>query len=400
MSKEKGSDKKKYEYESHTFYYENKQYKAYGKTKAEAIKKAALMEAALERGEAGISGKMSVKRWADEWMDTYKKGTVTDKSYANYERHVKLLTDAIGNMKIKDVRDVHLQKILNARAGKSKSDMEKLRNTIQAIFKRARISRLIPFDPAEELEMPRVTEHKRRSITDRERKWILEMAEKHHAGLWIKMMLYCGLRPGEIMALQWKDINFKKKVVKITKAKESGKNDIKDTKTEAGEREIPIPDVLLKDLKAARRDVLQKNDKSKVVDLSPPVFTQKTNDRPHTEASFYKAWNNFLRESDIALGATVYRSQIKESIIEVESPDLEPYCLRHTYCTDLEAAGVPINVAKYLMGHSDITVTANIYTHTSEKTIKAAATKINTAICKDNKKKNNDKRSNKSKKHA
>ena len=44
-------------------------------------------------------------------------------------------------------------------------------------------------------------------------------------------------------------------------------------------------------------------------------------------------------------------------------PDLESYLLRHTFCTDCQVAGVPLNVAKELMGHSDISVTAKIYTH-------------------------------------
>lgn len=59
------------------------------------------------------------------------------------------------------------------------------------------------------------------------------------------------------------------------------------------------------------------------------------------------------------------------------APDLIPYCLKHTYCTDLQDAGVPINVAKYLMGHSDISLTAKIYTHTTDLTIQDAAEKIN-----------------------
>ena len=62
----------------------------------------------------------------------------------------------------------------------------------------------------------------------------------------------------------------------------------------------------------------------------------------------------------ITNGATVYRNQITKSTL---APDLEPYLLRHTFCTDCQAAGVPINVAKELMGHSDISVTAKIYTH-------------------------------------
>jgi len=80
---------------------------------------------------------------------------------------------------------------------------------------------------------------------------------------------------------------------------------------------------------------------------------------------------------DIAMGAKLYRNQIKVSMV---APDLCPYCLRHTYCTELEAAGVPINVARYLMGHSDIGVTSKIYTHTTSKTIEDAADKINAQI--------------------
>lgn len=63
---------------------------------------------------------------------------------------------------------------------------------------------------------------------------------------------------------------------------------------------------------------------------------------------------------DIENGAKVYRNQIVESVL---APDLEPYLLRHTFCTDCQAAGVPLNVAKEWMGHSDISVTSKIYTH-------------------------------------
>jgi site-specific recombinase XerD len=63
------------------------------------------------------------------------------------------------------------------------------------------------------------------------------------------------------------------------------------------------------------------------------------------------------------MGATVFRSQITESVV---AEDLVPYCLRHTFCTDLQDAGVPINVAKYLMGHTDIAVTSKIYTHQTD----------------------------------
>lgn len=59
------------------------------------------------------------------------------------------------------------------------------------------------------------------------------------------------------------------------------------------------------------------------------------------------------------------------------APDLTPYCLRHTFCTDLQRAGVPINVAKELMGHANISVTANIYTHRDQKVLHSNMAKLN-----------------------
>ena len=47
----------------------------------------------------------------------------------------------------------------------------------------------------------------------------------------------------------------------------------------------------------------------------------------------------------------------------VLADDLVCYCLRHTFCTDLQKKGVPVDIAKYLMGHADIRTTANIYAH-------------------------------------
>ena len=57
--------------------------------------------------------------------------------------------------------------------------------------------------------------------------------------------------------------------------------------------------------------------------------------------------------------------------------DLKPYNLRHTYATELAEKGVPLKTAQYLLGHADIRITANIYTHITEKMIEEAREKIN-----------------------
>ena len=357
------TEKKKYIYERVTFIHNSKQYEATGKTLKEAHAKAAKKQIALEQGEIGTSGNMTVARWAIEWLETYKAHVVGDGQYKNYLTHInKVIIPAIGAKKIKDVKDIDLQKILNSRAGYSKSDVSKLRMMLRAMFRRARISRLIPFDPAEDLVLPAAKAGTHRSITPPERERILALAESHHAGLWIKLLLYCGLRPGETRALDWRHVDFDRRVIRVEQAMKAATSTIGATKSAAGMRDIPIPDILYAALLAACQSPFE------------PVLTQPTTGKRHTTASMRCLWENFKRELDISMGATLYRNQIKISMV---APDLVPYCLRHTYGTDLQNAGVPINIAKYLMGHGDISVTANIYTHISDEAIMDAAEKIN-----------------------
>ena len=84
------------------------------------------------------------------------------------------------------------------------------------------------------------------------------------------------------------------------------------------------------------------------------------------EKAFQRAWNKLKREMNIAMGCAVYRNELVPPYPLAE--DLVPYCLRHTFCTNLQKKSVDIRTAQYLMGHSDIRMTANIYTHIMVKT--------------------------------
>lgn len=344
-----------YKYIRKTARYNGKKYEATGKTELEALQKLAEKLAAAKRGEETVGGSMTVDAWYKEWKALYKepKG-LTAKSLRMYDGQYKnYIKPRVGHLKLRDVRDVHLQRILNEQAGKSSSHAKKLRMVMQEMFKRARQSRLIPFDPAELLELPATTTGGRRTITEEERAAILAVAESHRAGLWVLTLLYTGMRPGETAALMWSDVDFERNEIHVHAAKESGSKDIKAPKTAAGIRDIPIHAALLPKLRAARGKPFT------------PVFPTQAGNR-QSEDSLRRMWKSFRRDLDIYMGAEVYRNQI---IVSVLPSDLSPYCLRHTFCTDLQRAGVPINVAKELMGHADIQTTANIYTHRDQGTL-------------------------------
>ena len=206
-------------------------------------------------------------------------------------------------------------------------------------------------NPAERLVMPKASDGTRRALTDKERRYITELAETHPSGLWIKIMLYCGLRPQETATLQWKNINFANKFITVNSASESLTNEIKTPKSVAGNRDIPIPEELLKSLLEAKGKPFEY------------ILTQRTTGNRHTKSSMRCLWSSFKRDLNIAMGVKVYRNELIPPFAVAD--DLVPYNLRHTYCTDLQDAGVPINIARELMGHEDISTTSRTvsYTH-------------------------------------
>lgn len=337
--------------------YNGKKFEATGKNELEAMTKLAEKLAAAKRGEETIGENMTVDAWFREWLQTYKKPKgLTPKSLAMYtEKYNGYIKPRIGQIKMKNVKNIHLQKIMNEQAGRSASHTKKLRMVMQEMFRRARQARLIQYDPAELLELPVTTEGKRRSITEAERTAILEVADRHPAGLWVLTLLYTGMRPGETAALTWADVDFDRNEIHVHAAKESGSETVKGPKTAAGVRDIPIHSELKKRLSETKEKPFS------------PVFPNK-NGKHMDDATLRRRWKSFYRELDIHMGAKVYRNKITEHAV---AQDLTPYCLRHTFCTDLQRAGVALNVAKELMGHSDISVTANIYTHKDNNVLHA-----------------------------
>lgn len=339
------------EYIRKTARYEGKKYEAYGKTEMEAMTKLAEKLAAAKRGEETISGNMTVNAWYVQWMELYKKPKkLTEKSLKVYdEKYNNHIRPYIGTKKIKDVKEAHLQRIMNQQAGKSDSHAKKVRMVMQEIFRRARINRIIAYDPAEFLELPNTTKGRRRSVTDEERSAILAVAKTHPAGLWIMTLLYTGMRPGESATLTWSDVDFAADEIRIHTAKESGSRNIKDPKTKAGIRTLPhIPDAIRPALHEAARG------KRKFDFVFPTTKGTMMND-----SAMRRRWLSFRTALDLHMGAELDENgEIVESKV---ADDLVPYCLRHTFATDCEKAGVPIDTVRWLMGHEDISITANIY---------------------------------------
>lgn len=365
-----------------TFTFEGKRYDVTAKSNDELAVKVANKKRTLEEGSIILNKNTTVKKWAEEWLETYVKPNAGDATLYAYKSRLKVYVyPTVGGMRLIDVRPLHLRKILNTASGYSKDHIKKIRYTLVQIFTKAQQNKLITNNPSDYLEMPKAENHTRRSITENERNCILKVAETHSSGLWIKLMLYCGLRPQETAALQGRHLDLKNGNLEVKNALKRHGNIIGDTKSQSGKRTVPIPDILLPELKSLKTDIKPTDTTvERLQGVKPKVepfeYVFKNQSGSHMTASGMRTrWRSFKRAMNIEMGCKVFNNEVLKPYRVAD--DLVPYCLRHTYCTDLQDAGVPINIAKELMGHSDIGITAKIYTHHTDTSYNNAKNLIN-----------------------
>lgn len=347
-----------------TFTFDGKRYYVRGKTEAEAIEKMTRKKIELEEGKSRVSRNTLYKDWFAEWLETYKMPSVSP-SWAKTIKDIgrSVIVSQIGNQSLKGLKPLHVQRVLNSKSDMSQSYIKLIYVIMSDSMRIAVKNGLMLENPCDAVTIPKGRKpEKRRAITAKERHYILLTCRKHRAGLFYLIMLYCGLRPGEVAALQWRCIDLKNRVLTVDSAvKPNGS--IGQPKSDAGLRRVPIPEALA--------DVLEQTDH-----VSP--FSQVCTNAHGgmlTKTAMKQQWQSFKRQLNIEMGCRTYKGALVPPYPVAD--DLVPYCLRHTYCTDLQAAGVPINVARELMGHSDISITSKIYTHSSTESFDSAADAIN-----------------------
>lgn len=331
-----------------------KRISARGQTEREAFQKLAKIKAEYEAGIRTFNSNTTFKVWAEEWIEIYKKNKSKEKTIIGDKTKLRLyFYPQIGQLPLNKITPVQLQQCFNEMAELSESYITKAKFLINDIMEQARINDMIRKNPVEGITLPKGKPKKeRRSLTDLERQLFLEACEKSPNGTMFLISYYCGLRPAEVRALRWCDIDLKKEIITVNHSLDSITLELIPPKSKAGYRTIPMPTKL----------------KRKLLKI-PAAFDQEyfvfgQNKKPCTKQRYMRAFGRIKRLMDIENGAETYRNQIIKKTIDYQ---ISPYYLRHTYCTRLAENGVGLKTAQYLMGHATIDMTANIYTHVTEK---------------------------------
>ena len=315
----------------------------YGTTEREITKKVMEYTAKVERGRP-------FKEVAEEWWKAASPN-LAHQTAKVYKPALERAVEALGGMSVKDIKPREISQLLQRLSGQGyalKTVMNQ-RTVINQIFDHAVVECDVDFNPCSSVQSPKnMKKAKRTAATNAD-----EALVREYRDTWALpyIALMTGMRKGEILALQWKDIDFENGIIYVTKSVEHLRDrpSIKGPKTEAGTRMVPLLDELKE------------------------FLLEQPNRIPH----------HYIISDDGTSPLTNRRYQtLYERFRETTGASCTAHQLRHSFATIAFESDVDAKAIQEIIGHRQLSTTMDIYADFRKKSLEKAAEKLNKNIAK------------------
>ena len=329
----------------------------YGKTQKEVREKLKKAQRDAEQQSVNNDRSITLSDWVGLWLKDYKKNNLKLTTYQNYElnydKHIK--ESKIGKKNLYKLTVKDFQKFYNEkRMVLSSRTVRYLHTIINGAMKQALKEHLIKENVNESVELPKKEKKEISVMTVDEMKILLETLKDGPYYALFLLEMQTGLRKGEILGLQWDDIDFdnKKIYIRHNLCRIKGENGdsefiLMEPKTDTSKRILPLTDGMIDVLKAYKKQ--QEANRQYMGECYKDdriVFADATGDyiKPR---KLLQVFHDTLKKA----GLQRYRF----------------HDLRHSFASLLLQDGESVKVIQELLGHSMISTTLDIYTHTNEE---------------------------------
>lgn len=324
------------------------------KTEARAAMRKRLVE--LESGQLTVNANLTVAEYLTFWLSQIKRD-VGERSFASYERTLRLqIIPQLGSVRLEQLNTLAIDSAYTRmlETGQSVDQVRTAHKRFKSALRRAVIWKLITHNPADPAKAPRPQRQSQdpddrhvRALTDSEVRQLLAALE---GPAWLPSViaLGTGLRRGEVLGLRWQDVDFAAETISVRqtvepRAVKGGGLIIGPPKTDCSIRSFQAPELLLTQLRehrarqSARRLLLGGEWEGEYVlcyDGGRPI-------NPETLTKWFR----------------------KARQAAELSPDIRFHDLRHTYATNALRDGVNITTVSKRLGHSNVSITLDVYSH-------------------------------------
>ncbi|HEV2108522.1 MAG TPA: site-specific integrase [Thermomicrobiales bacterium] len=320
----------------------------YGKTKKEAMTKLRAAQRKLDEGLPAVPERETVGTYLDRWLIDVAKPGLRASTYKSYESYVRLhLKPALGHHRLARLGPQHVQTMLNEKlaAGLSPRTVQYIRAILRRSLGQALKWGLGSRNVATLIDPPKGRRVEVRPLTPEQARCFLDFVNGDRLEALYSVAVALGLRQGEALGLQWEDIDFTSCALRVRHALQrvDGKLRLVEPKSERSRRTVDIPAPTLAILVAHR-------------------------DRQAFERAFagdrWQDWGLvFTTPKGTPLDGTAVTKRLQRLLADAELPRQRFHDLRHCCASLLLAQGVPPRVVMEILGHSQISLTMDTYSH-------------------------------------
>lgn len=326
----------------------------YGRTVKELQEKETLKRKELAEGLYSPNKKITLNQLFSDWVKE-KEHTIKESSLMIYQKSYKIyLAPTFGRCKVKDIERRQITTFMqDVQAKHSASTANRCKSLLFTLLKYAVINEIVPRNVAEYIPAFRVNKKKaretiHRELTEQELTAFFQYCKKSMYLPVFKFMLYTGVRAGECLALQWRDVTRDVIHIQRTITKDKSARAVmgSSTKTRAGKRDIPINQQIREIINAQRTLYLATHSQANMTDLVFPA-------------------ENGSMALPSSLNVTIEKTLKRMRAKGIEIDHFSSHAFRDTFASRAYRAGMPGNVLKEIMGHESYAMTMDIYSHIS-----------------------------------
>ncbi len=345
---------------------DGKRYAIYGNTFEEVRVKLTEVLARKDKGAHIATSGYTLSQWLREWLEIYALPTVKQSTYVSYESYARLhLEPVLGTIKLTSLSVEQFQRFFNQKQKSlSPKSLRNIYNMLHNCLEQAIVSGYLQCNHLLGVKLPPVTKKEITILSVKEQNALHSAANASStlAAFGIIFTLSTGIRLGELLGLQWGDVDYtnhtihiRRTVGRLLKVDESGKLIQKKDGTQTTEIVTRTP----KSITAQR-----------VIPLFPEVWNDLMIYRDKQETTLSKldislasSTPIFATPLGIIYEPRTYEDLFKRTLKEANLPNINFHALRHTFATRALEAGMDIKVLSSILGHAQASTTLNLYAH-------------------------------------